>query len=68
LESSLPARGGIVGDRGDLGGVIGKRPLEGRQEVLRENFGKRRRLERRLPRLQERICRGFRRGRILLSF
>ena len=40
----------IVGDRGDLGGVVGKGLLEGGQEMLRRDLGERRRLERRLPR------------------
>jgi hypothetical protein len=53
-------RGGIVGDRGDLGGVVGKGLLEGGQEMLRRDLGERRRLERRLPRLQQRVCRSLR--------
>ena len=61
-------RGGIVGDRRDLGGVIGKGPLEGGQEMLGRDFGKRRRLERRLPRLQQRVGLGLRGGRHLQGF
>ena len=57
-----------MGDRRDLGGMVGKGLLEGRQEVLRLDLGKRRRLERRLPRLQQRICAGFRGGRRLQGF
>ena len=45
-----------MGDRRDLGGMIGKGLLEGGQEVLRLDLGKRRRLERRLPRLEQRVC------------
>ena len=44
-----------MGDRRDLGGMIDKGPLEGGQEMLGRNFGERRRLERRLPRLQQRV-------------
>ena len=43
-------RGRIVGDRGDLGGMVGEGLLEGRQEVLRRDLVEGRRLERRLPR------------------
>ena len=42
-------------DRGDLGGVVGEGLLEGGQEMLRRNFGEWRRLERRLPGLQQRV-------------
>ena len=49
--------GRIVGDRGDLGGVIGEGLLEGGQEMLRRDLGEWRRLERRLPRLQQRVYR-----------
>ena len=48
----------IVGDRGDLGGVVGEGLLEGRQEMLRRDLGERRRLERRLPGLQQRVRSG----------
>ena len=48
-------RGGVVLDRGDLGCVVGEGLLEGGQEMLRRDLGKRRRLERRLPRLQQRV-------------
>ncbi len=57
-----------MGDRLDLGGMVGKGLLEGRQEMLRLDFGERRRLERRLPRLEQRICSGFRSGCCLLGF
>ena len=60
--------GGIVGDRRDLGGMVGEGLLEGRQEVLRLDLGERRRLERRLPRLEQRICSGFRSGCRLAGF
>ena len=61
-------RRGIVGDRRDLGGMVDKGLLEGRQEVLRLDLGKRRRLERRLPRPEQRIVASFRRGRRLQGF
>ena len=57
-----------MGDRGDLGGVVGEGPLEGGQEVLRLDLGERRRLERRLPRLEQRVGLGFRKGRRLQGF
>ena len=59
---------GIVGDRGDLGGVIGEGLLEGRQEMLRRDLRKRRGLERRLPGLQQRVCLGLRGGRRFARF
>ncbi len=59
-------RGRVVGDRRDLGRMVGKGPLERRQEMLRRDLGKGRRLERRLPRRQQRV--GFRNGRILQGF
>jgi hypothetical protein len=49
-----------MADRRDLGGMVGKGTLEGRQEVLRLDLGERRRLERRLPRLEQRVCLGLR--------
>ena len=55
-------QGRIMRDRRDLGGMIDKGLLEGRQEMLRLDLGKRRRLERRLPRLEQRVLAGFRRG------
>ena len=61
-------QGGIMGDRRDLGGMVGKGLLEGGQEVLRLDLGERRRLERRLPRLEQRICASFRSGRRLQGF
>ena len=48
-------RRGVVVDRGDLGGVVGEGLLEGRKEMLGRDLGERRRLERRLPRLQQRV-------------
>ena len=57
-----------MGDRRDLGGMVGKGLLEGGQEVLRLDLGEGRRLERRLPRLEQRICAGFRSGCRLLGF
>jgi hypothetical protein len=57
-----------MGDRLDLGGMVGKGLLEGGQEVLRLELGERRRLERRLPRLEQRICSGFRSGCRVLDF
>ncbi len=44
-----------MGDRRDLGGVIGKGLLEGGHEMFRDDLGKGRRLERRLPCFQKRI-------------
>ena len=49
-------RGGIVGDRRDLGGMIGEGLLEGGQEMLGRDLGEWRGLERRLPRLEKRVC------------
>ncbi len=49
-------RRGIVGDRGDLGRVVGEGLLEGGEEMFRRDLRERRRLERRLPRLQQRVC------------
>jgi hypothetical protein len=57
-----------MADRRDLGGMVGKGLLEGGQEVLRLELGERRRLERRLPRLEQRICSGFRSGCRVLGF
>ena len=57
-----------MADRRDLGGMVGKGLLEGGQEVLRLDLGERRRLERRLPRLEQRICSGFRSGCRLQGF
>ena len=57
-----------MGDRRNLGGMVGKGLLEGGQEVLRLDLGNRRRLERRLPRLEQRIYSGFRSGCRLLGF
>jgi hypothetical protein len=62
-------RGGIVGDGRDLGRVIGKGPLEGRQEVLGRDFGKE-------SGVSNGVCHGrsngfalgVRRGRILQGF
>ena len=48
-------RGRVVGDGGNLGGMIGERLLEGGQEVFRHDLLKWRRLERRLPGLQQRV-------------
>ena len=59
---------GIVLDRGDLGCVVGEGLLEGGKEMFRRNLRKRRGLERRLPRLQERVGRILRGGRHLLGF
>ena len=56
-----------MGDRGDLSCVVGEGLLEGREEVLRENFGKRRRLERRRLRHQKRVCLSFASRRRLLG-
>jgi hypothetical protein len=56
-------RGGVVGDGGDLGSVIGERLLKGGQEMLGRNFGEGRRLARRLPRHQERVGWRLRGGR-----
>ncbi len=61
-------RGGIVGDRGDLGRVVGKGLLECGEKMFRINIREWRRLERRLPRLQERIFRGLRGGSRFLGF
>ena len=58
----------IMGDGGDLGGVVGEGLLEGRQEMFRRDLGKRRRLERRLPRLQERVRLSLNGGRIFEWF
>ena len=58
----------IVGDGGDLGGVIGEGLLEGRHEVLRLDLGERRRLERRLPRRQQRVGGCLRSRRCLQGF
>ena len=60
--------GRIMRDRRDLGGMIDKGLLEGGQEMLRLDLGKRRRLERRLPRVEKRVCASFRRGRCLRGF
>ena len=56
----------IMGDGGDLGRMVGEGALESRQEMLRQNLGKRRRLERRLPRPQQRV--GFGMSGILRGF
>jgi hypothetical protein len=61
-------RGGIVGDRGDLGCVVGEGLLECGEEMFRINLREWRRLERRLPRLQERVFRGLRGGGRFLGF
>jgi hypothetical protein len=58
----------VVLDRDDLGGVIGEGLLEGGQEMFRLDLGEGRRLERRLPRLQKRVCLSRRGGRRLLVF
>ena len=58
----------VVLDRGDLGRVIGEGLLEGGEEMLRRDLREWRRLERRLPRLQQRVRRGLRGGRHLLGF
>jgi hypothetical protein len=47
----------IVGDRGDLGGMVGEGLLEGGQEMLGRDLGKWRGLERRLPRPEQRVGR-----------
>ena len=60
--------GRIVGDRGDLGGMVGEGLLEGRQEMLRHDLGERRRLERRLPGLQQRVGLSFRGSRRFQGF
>ena len=54
---------GIVGDRGDLGGVVGEGLLEGRQEMLGDDSVERRGLERRLPGLEQRVVPRFRGSR-----
>ena len=59
---------GIVGDGGDLGGVIGERLLEGGQEMLGLDLGEWRGLERRLPRHQQRVGLGLRGRRRLQGF
>ena len=51
-----------MGDRGDLGGVIGEGLLEGREEMLGRDLREWRRLERRLPRLQQRVRRCLRKA------
>ena len=61
-------RGWIMGDRGDLGSVIDEGLLEGRKEMLRRDLVEGRRLKRRLPRLQQRVGRRLRGGRILQGF
>jgi hypothetical protein len=53
-------RGRIVGDRGDLGGVVGKGLLEGGQEVLRRDLVEGRGRKRRHPGLQQRVGQGVR--------
>ncbi len=61
-------RGRIMGDRGDLGGMVGEGLLEGRQEVLGRDFRERRRFERRLPGLQQRVRGALRIDHRLLVF
>ncbi len=53
-------RGRIIGDRRDLGGVVGERLLEGGQEVLRRDLVERRGRKRRQPGLQQRVGLGVR--------
>ena len=55
-------------DRGDFGGMIGERLLEGGEEMLRRDVSEWRRLERRLPRPQQRVCLSLRGGRDFPSF
>ncbi len=55
-------------DRGDFGGMIGERLLEGGEEMLRRDVGEWRRLERRLPRPQQRVCLSLRACRDFPSF
>jgi len=61
-------RRGIVGNRGDLGGMVDKRLLEGRQEVLRADLVEWRRREGRHPGLQKRVRLGRHCIRILVGF
>ena len=58
----------VVGDGGDLGGVVGEGLLEGGEEMLGRDLGEWRGLERRLPRLQQRVGRSLRGGRRLPRF
>ena len=55
-------------DRGDFSGMIGERLLEGGEEMLRGDLSEWRRLERRLPRPQQRVCLSLRGGHHLLGF
>ena len=61
-------RGGIVGDGGDLGRMIGEGLLEGGEEMLRRDLRKWRGFQRRLPRLQKRVCRTPQGGRRFQGF
>ena len=59
----------IVGDRGDLGRVVGEGLLEGRQEVLGRDRVEGRGLERRLPGLEQRVVAAcFRGSRCRIGF
>jgi hypothetical protein len=53
-----------MGDRGDLGRVVGKGLLKGGEEMLRLDLIKWRRLESRLPRLEQRVCLRLGGGRV----
>jgi hypothetical protein len=57
-----------MGDRGDLRRMIGKRLLEGGQEMFRLDLVKGRHRERRLPTLQQRIVLSLRDGPVLGAF
>src|SRR2546421_2826776 len=54
-------------DRGDLGRVVGEGLLKRGKEMFRRDLGERRCLQRRLPRLEKRICLRLRRDARLLN-